>query len=141
MLLTDPRLQRLAPVAVDSVSILYGASRDRVEATLIEARYTVVASERDFSPADSVASSPVIVLAETLFEVGLGSSHLERALMVAGKARTRVTLVIETGTGPRTITLEPRQVANGRVRGLDTSSDVERTLPISAILELKPAGE
>jgi hypothetical protein len=61
--------------------------------------------------------------------------------MVAGKARTRVTLVIETGTGPRTITLEPRQVANGRVRGLDTSSDVERTLPISAILELKPAGE
>jgi hypothetical protein len=141
MLLTDPRLQRLAPVAVDSVSILYGASRDRVEATLIEARYTVVASERDFSPADSVPSPPVIVLAETLFEVGLGSSHLERALMVAGKARTRVTLVIETGTGPRTITLEPRQVANGRVRGLDTSADVERTLPISAILELKPAGE
>jgi hypothetical protein len=83
----------------------------------------------------------LVELAENLFEVGLGSSHLERALMVAGKARVSVTLVVDTGTGLRTITLEPRQVANGRVRGLDTGSDVERTLPISAIRELKTVGE
>ena len=141
MLLSDPRLQRLAPVGVDAVTVLYGASRDRVEATLVEARYTVVSTERAVPVADPAPESPIVELAEVLFETGLGSSHLERALMVAGKARARVTLVVETGTGPRTITLEPRQVANGRVRGLDTGSDVERTLPISAILELKAVGE
>ena len=141
MLLTDPRLQRLAPVGVDDVTVLYGASRDRVEATLVDARYTVVSTERPIPVADPAPASPIVELAEELFETGLGSSHLERALMVAGKARASVTLVVETGTGPRTITLEPRQVANGRVRGLDTGSDVERTLPISAILELKAVGE
>jgi hypothetical protein len=43
MLLTDPRLQRLAPVKVDDLSVLYGASRLRVETALVENRYTVVA--------------------------------------------------------------------------------------------------
>ena len=141
LLLTDPRLQRLAPVGVDAVTVLYGASRDRVETALIEGRYTVVTAEREVPVADTAPPSPLVDLAEDLHRVGLGSSHLERALLVAGKARARVTLVVETGTGPRTITLEPRQVANGRVRGLDTGSDVERTLPISAILELKAVGE
>ena len=141
LLLTDPRLQRLAPVGVDAVTVLYGASRDRVETALIEGRYTVVSPERVVPVANPVPPSPLVDLAEDLHRVGLGSTHLERALVVAGKARARVTLVVETGTGPRTITLEPRHVANGRVRGLDTSSDVERTLPISAILELKAVGD
>ena len=141
LLLNDPRLQRLAPVGVDAVTVLYGASQDRVESALIEGRYTVVTAERPVPVADDAPPSPIVDLAEDLHRVGLGSSHLERALLVAGKARARVTLVVETGTGPRTITLEPRQVANGRVRGLDTGSDVERTLPISAILELKAVGE
>lgn len=141
LLLNDPRLQRLAPVGVDTVTVLYGASQDRVEAALIDGRYTVVTADRSVPIADTAPPSPLVDLAEELHGVGLGSSHLERALLVAGKARARVTLVVETGTGPRTITLEPRQVANGRVRGLDTGSDVERTLPISAILELKAVGE
>ena len=141
LLLTDPRLQRLAPVGVDAVTVLYGASRDRVETALIEGRYTVVSPERVVPVANPVPPSPLVDLVEDLHRVGLGSTHLERALVVAGKARARVTLVVETGTGPRTITLEPRHVANGRVRGLDTSSDVERTLPISAILELKAVGD
>lgn len=141
MLLNDPRLQRLAPVGVDDVTVLYGASRDRVETALIEGRYTVVAAERPVPVADPAPESPLVAIADQLVEVGLGSSHLERALMVAGKARARVTLVIDTGSGLRTITLEPRHVANGRVRGIDTASDVERTLPISAIRELKTVGD
>jgi hypothetical protein len=80
-------------------------------------------------------------MAEQIHELGLGTSHMERALIVAGKTRTRVTLTVETGNGPRTMTLEPRNVANGRVRGLDTVADVERTLPISAILTITTAGE
>lgn len=141
MLLTDPRLQRLAPVKVDDVTVLYGASRDRVETALVEGRYTVVAPDRSVPLADSPQPAPLVELAERLHETGLGSSHLERALMVAGKSRSRVTIVVKTGDDLRTITMEPRQVANGRVRGLDTGSDVERTLPISAIVELTAVGE
>jgi hypothetical protein len=80
-------------------------------------------------------------LAERLAEKGLGETHLERSLVTAGKSKTPVTLVVDTGSGHKTITLEPRQVANGRVRGLDTKADVERTLPISAIIELRAVGE
>lgn len=141
MLLTDPRLQRLAPVKVDDFTVLYGASRERVETALVEGRYTVVAPERAVPLADDLGPSAIDELAERLYEAGLGSSHLERALVVAGRSKSRVTLVVETSDGPRTMTIEPRQVANGRVRGLDTGSDVERTLPISAIIELTAVGE
>lgn len=141
MLLTDPRLQRLAPVAVDATTVLYGASHERVETALVEGRYTVVTPHRATPLVDDAPTSAIRTLAESLAETGLGSTHLERALLVAGKARSRVTVVIETGTGQREITLEPRHVANGRVRGLDTGSDVERTFPISAIVELKAVGE
>ena len=141
VLVTDPRLQRLAPVSVDNVTVLYGASRDRVETALIEGGYTVVSRDRSAPLAASAEPSPVSGLAESLAAVGLGSSHLERALLVAGKAKSAVTLIVETGEGLRTITLEPRQVANGRVRGLDTASDVERTLPISAIRDVKTVGD
>jgi hypothetical protein len=141
MLLTDPRLQRLAPIKVDDFSVLYGASRLRVETALAETRYTVVtpAPERVTVAPDS--PTKLLELVQHLHETGLGSSQLERALLTAGKSRSTVTLLVETSTGNRTITLEPRHVANGRVRGLDTVADVERTLPISAIIELLAVGE
>jgi hypothetical protein len=141
MLLSDPRLQRLAPVKIDDLSVLYGASRLRVETALVENRYTVVAPATEPVIAEPSAPTALLDLAENLFATGLGSTHLERALITAGKTRTKVTLLVETSTGNKTITLEPRHVANGRVRGLDTVADVERTLPISAIIELLAVGE
>jgi hypothetical protein len=140
MLLSDPRLQRLAPVKVDDLSVLYGASRLRVETALVENRYTVVAPAAEPVIVDPSVPTALLELAENLFATGLGSTHLERALITAGKTRTKVTLLVETSTGNKTITLEPRHVANGRVRGLDTAADVERTLPISAIIELVAVG-
>ncbi|MDP4586093.1 MAG: helicase-associated domain-containing protein [Microbacteriaceae bacterium] len=141
MLLTDPRLQRLAPIKVDDFSVLYGASRLRVETALAETRYTVVSPTPEIIVVAPAAPTKLLDLIEHLHETGLGSTHLERALMTAGKSRSSVTLLVETSTGNRTITLEPRHVANGRVRGLDTVADVERTLPISAIIELLAVGE
>ena len=141
MLLTDPRLQRLAPMKVDEFSVLYGASRLRVETALAETRYTVVTPTPERIVVAPAAPTKLLELIEHLHETGLGSSHLERALMTAGKSRSSVTLLVETSTGNKTITLEPRHVANGRVRGLDTVADVERTLPISAIIELLAVGE
>jgi len=141
MLVADPRLQRLAPVTVDNTSVLFGAAPDRVEAALLDGGYTVVTSAIKSTVAQPPSPSPLHLMAEQIHELGLGTSHMERALIVAGKTRTRVTLTVETGSGPRTMTLEPRNVANGRVRGLDTVADVERTLPISAILTITTAGE
>lgn len=141
MLLSDPRLQRLAPVKIDALSVLYGASRLRVETTLVENRYTVVAPAAEPVIVEPSIPTSLVELAQRLFETGLGSTHLERALITAGKTRSKVTLLVETSAGNKTITLEPRHVANGRVRGLDTVADVERTLPISAILELLAVGE
>jgi len=141
MLLTDPRLQRLAPVKIDDLSVLYGASRLRVETALVDNRYTVVAPAAEPVIVEPTVPTALLALAENLFATGLGSTHLERALITAGKTRTKVTLLVETSTGNKTITLEPRHVANGRVRGLDTVADVERTLPISAIIELLAVGE
>ncbi len=141
MLLTDPRLQRLAPVKVDDLSVLYGASRLRVETALLDNRYTVVSPAAEPVIVEPATPTKLLELAERLHDIGLGSTHLERALMTAGKSRSRVTLLVETSTGNKTITLEPRHVANGRVRGLDTVADVERTLPISAIIELIAVGE
>jgi hypothetical protein len=141
MLLTDPRLQRLAPVKVDDLSVLYGASRLRVETALVENRYTVVTPAPEQIIVTPNSATKLLDLIDHLHETGLGSSHLERALLTAGKARNTVTLLVETSTGNKTITLEPRHVANGRVRGLDTVADVERTLPISAIIELLAVGE
>lgn len=141
MLLTDPRLQRLAPVKVDDFSVLYGASRLRVETALVDARYTVVSPATERIIVTPGQPTKLLELADHLADTGLGSTHLERALITAGKSRSRVTLLVETSTGNKTITLEPRHVANGRVRGLDTIADVERTLPISAIIELLAVGE
>ena len=141
LLLTDPRLQRLAPIKVDDFSVLYGASRLRVETALAETRYTVITPTPERIIVAPAAPTKLLDLIERLHETGLGSSHLERALMTAGKSRSSVTLLVETSTGNKTITLEPRHVANGRVRGLDTVADVERTLPISAIIELLAVGE
>jgi hypothetical protein len=141
MLLTDPRLQRLAPIKVDDFSVLYGASRLRVETALAETRYTVVTAAPERVTVAPDSPTKLLELVQHLHETGLGSSQLERALLTAGKSRSTVTLLVETSTGNRTITLEPRHVANGRVRGLDTVADVERTLPISAIIELLAVGE
>lgn len=141
MLLTDPRLQRLAPVKVDELSVLYGASRMRVETALVDCRYTVVSPAPERVVVEPAPPHKLVDVVDRLFDTGLGSTHLERALLTAGKARSRVTLLVETSTGNKTITFEPRHVANGRVRGLDTVADVERTLPISAIIELLAVGD
>jgi len=141
ILVTDPRLQRLAPVTIDNSSLLFGAAPDRVETALLDGGYTVVVAPTRSTVSPPNTPSALELMAEHIHDVGLGTSHMERALIVAGKTRTRVTLTVETGTGTRTMTLEPRNVANGRVRGLDTVADVERTLPISAIITLTTAGE
>lgn len=61
---------------------------------------------------------------------------LERRLQVAARDRVSVQVRIEVGGEERELSLLPLGVANGRLRARDLGSDVERTLPVTAITHL-----
>jgi len=64
---------------------------------------------------------------------------MERQLEAAVKARSAVVVMVKLPTGPTTFVLEPTGIGGGRLRARDRSSDIERTLPLSSILEVHPA--
>ena len=64
---------------------------------------------------------------------------LERQLEAAVKARSAVRVTVNLPTGPVELVLEPTGIGGGRLRARDRASDIERTLPLSSILEVHPA--
>lgn len=61
-----------------------------------------------------------------------------RLLDAAIRAKQTVTVTVQVpNSGPLEFVLEPTGVSGGRLRGRDKRSDIERTLPLSSILELK----
>ena len=90
--------------------------------------------------ADALAPPPTPLvqrLRGTGFDVG-GEERawLERRLQVAARDRVSVQVRIEVGGEERELSLLPLGVANGRLRARDLGSDVERTLPVTAITHL-----
>lgn len=64
---------------------------------------------------------------------------LERQLESAVKARATVVVTVNLPTGATEFVLEPTGIGGGRLRARDRASDIERTLPLSSILEVRPA--
>lgn len=64
---------------------------------------------------------------------------LERQLESAVKARTAVIVTVQLPSGRTEFVLEPTGIGGGRLRARDRASDIERTLPLSSILEVHPA--
>jgi hypothetical protein len=65
---------------------------------------------------------------------------LVRQLEVAIRNRTLVTVSVALPDGSsRDFLIDPRGLSNGRFRGLDRKSEVERTLPLSSITGIKVA--
>ena len=63
---------------------------------------------------------------------------LARLLDAAIRAKQTVTITVQVpNSGTLEFVLEPTGVSGGRLRGRDKRSDIERTLPLSSILELK----
>lgn len=61
-----------------------------------------------------------------------------RQLDAAIRAKQTVTVTVQVpGSGPLEFVLEPTGVSGGRLRARDKRADIERTLPLSSILELK----
>ncbi len=79
-------------------------------------------------------------LRETEAEVSGGTdlAWIARQLDAAIRAKQTVTVTVQVPrSGPIDFILEPTGVSGGRLRGRDKKADIERTLPLSSILELK----
>ncbi len=65
---------------------------------------------------------------------------MERQLDVAIKARVAVTVVVKMPNGNQAeYLLEPTGQGGGRLRARDRKADIERTLPLTSIVEVRPA--
>ncbi|ALJ19661.1 helicase-associated domain-containing protein [Microbacterium sp. No. 7] len=119
-----------------------------------DARYPVVAAlghaapAPHAAPADEPASSaasvdgyaPLIARLRAGHGAGTDAAWLGRELEQAVRERAAVTVVVRLPDGTEhTLNLELTGVGGGRLRGLDRGADVERTLPVSSIVSVRPA--
>jgi len=158
---TDPNL--LAAIAVDAGLAPIGLRRvgDGLEShfvpelvfwALSDARYPVAAEDARGSiqsfdrrrPAPRPAPAPDLTAA-LVERLRLSSTDdtaadwLERQLEAAVKGRTTVTVTVNLPSGPTEMVLEPTGIGGGRLRARDRVADIERTLPLSSIVEVRPA--
>lgn len=71
---------------------------------------------------------------------GTGAAWLERQLDLAVKARIPVVVVVTMPNGTTAdYLLEPTGLGGGRLRARDRKADIERTLPLTSIVEVRPA--
>ena len=158
---TDPDL--LAAIAVDHSLAPLGLRRtaDGLESrfdeelvfwALADARYPVSVEDasghirtvhrRRAATVTAMAPDPAVELIERLRLSGTDDTEagwLERQLEAAVKARSTVVVTVNLPAGPTELVLEPTGIGGGRLRARDRASDVERTLPLSSILEVHPA--
>jgi hypothetical protein len=125
--------------------------RDIVYWTLVEGRYPVAAEdasgaieivhrtrrEPHAAPKRNTAEELVTRLRAGTDDTSDGA-WLERQLDVAVRARTLVTVTVELPSGERVdYELEPTGIGGGRLRGRDKKADIERTLPLTSIVDVK----
>jgi hypothetical protein len=130
--------------------------RDAVYWTLADARYPVVALDDDGAPelvrrrAASSAPTPPPSPAQayerliTTLRGGHGTDGEEgwlgRELEQAVRARSEIVVVVRMpDDSERAFTLEASGLGGGRLRGRDRAADIERTLPVSSIVSVRPA--
>ncbi|WP_127476185.1 helicase-associated domain-containing protein [Microbacterium sulfonylureivorans] len=150
--------QALRPLGLlsDGDSLVSRVTRDGVYWALADARYPVVALDDDGSPepvrrravgsVESSSTTPAAAYARLL--TALRSGHgtegeegwLGRELEQAVRARSEIVVVVRMPDGSeRTMTLEASGLGGGRLRGRDRAADIERTLPVSSIVSVRPA--
>ena len=65
---------------------------------------------------------------------------LGRELEQAVRGRSEIVVVVRMPDGSeRALTLEASGLGGGRLRGRDRAADIERTLPVSSIVSVRPA--
>lgn len=160
---SDPHLldlvlidQALRPVGLvrHGEVLVSRVGRDHLFWALADARYPVVALDEQGSPeslrrrtaAPAAASPP----ARELYARLIGSlrasggdddaAWLGRELEQAVRTKSVIAVTVQINPAEtRTFTLEATGLGGGRLRGRDRGADVERTLPISTIVNVSPA--
>ncbi|GAB2835106.1 helicase-associated domain-containing protein [Microbacterium insulae] len=139
----------------DGDALVSRADRDAVYWTLADARYPVVAVDPRGAPelvrrraaagAPPAPASPSRTY-ERLIEVLRGghgtdgeTGWLERELEQAVRGRSEIVVAVRMPDGSeRAFTLEASGLGGGRLRGRDRAADIERTLPVSSIISVRP---
>ncbi|OJV98988.1 MAG: hypothetical protein BGO47_14610 [Microbacterium sp. 67-17] len=128
--------------------------RDHLFWALADARYPVVALDEHGAPeslrrrtaAQTASAAPAVdVYARLIGSLrasgGDGdAAWLERELEQAVRTKSIIVVTAQISAAEtRTFTLEATGLGGGRLRGRDRGADVERTLPISTIVNVSPA--
>ncbi|MCR2762514.1 helicase-associated domain-containing protein [Microbacterium sp. zg.B48] len=162
---TDPSLrdtilvdQALRPLGFvrDGHELTSRAARDSVYWSLADARYPVVALDGEGAPESlhrraraaqaAAQAAPRDVYARLIgalragHETDADAAWLGRELEQAVRLKTAIIVVVRMPDGTeRSLTLEASGLGGGRLRGRDRGADVERTLPVSSIVSVRPA--
>nr|WP_206686815.1 MULTISPECIES: helicase-associated domain-containing protein [Microbacterium] len=147
--------QALRPVGLvpDGDALTSRSTPETVFWMLADARYPVVAVDADgrprrldrhriapAPPADDAPSvyAPLIARLRAAHEDDADAAWLERELDQAVRDRAVIMIVVRMPDGSdREVTLEATGIGGGRLRGRDKAVDVERTLPISSIVQVR----
>lgn len=130
---------------------LYSRLRpDHVLAALVDARYPAAGSisppaaheqtsedaaePTDASPKHAGDADPAVAVAERVLAAAAdGPGDISRQVTLAVRDRSPIRVTVEMRGEVRDFTVVPVSLAAGRVRALDESAGVERTLPLDAI--------
>lgn len=163
---TDPALrdsvavdQALRPLGLlrDGDALVSRVSRDGVYWSLADARYPVVALDEHGTAEPLHRRAPVATVAQTADadapyaaltvrlrageDTATDAAWLTRELDQAVRGRSIIEVDVRMPDGSaRTFTVEAAGLGGGRLRGRDRSADVERTLPLSHIVGVRPVG-
>ncbi|KZE91589.1 helicase-associated domain-containing protein [Microbacterium sp. TNHR37B] len=97
-----------------------------------------VAAEAPAQPASEVYA-PVLARLRDAHDTDADSAWLGRELEQAVRAHAVLAIVVRLPDGSdREITMEATGLGGGRLRGRDRVADVERTLPVSSIVSIRP---
>ncbi|WP_400995845.1 helicase-associated domain-containing protein [Agromyces sp. GXQ0307] len=155
-LLVDQSLSSLGLRQDGAHRLLSRFTPDVVFWGLSDARYPVAAEDAEgrivrlrrhhvgHAPTPAPRTDPLEAMLDRLAEAdaegGTEQAWLARQLEAAARAKETLTVTVRMPGGDTAdYLLAPASVANGRLRARDRKSDIERTLPISAIAAVAPA--
>lgn len=150
----DQALRPLGLVAQDDALV----SRSGAETAfwlIADARYPVVAVDRGGNrraldrhrlapdpapePDSAAAYAPLLARLRSAHAPDADAAWLGRELEQAARARSILVVAVRLPDGSeREVTLEVTGLGGGRLRGRDRGADVERTLPVSSIVSVRP---
>lgn len=151
----DQALRPLGLVA-DGADLVTRSSPDTAFWMIADARYPVVAVDADggrraldrhrLASSPAPAADPVAVYADLIARLRAAdqgdadAAWLGRELEQSVRARATLIVTVRLPDGSeRDFTIEATGLGGGRLRGLDRTVDVERTLPVSSIVRVRPA--